>query len=66
MRRLHPKVDSLLELLMFLQGLAMRTIDARVGGQGSRAAPVTKAGTRVKSVNERICLNEDARKQWNV
>ncbi len=31
MRRFQPEVDSLFELLMFPQGLAVRTIDARVG-----------------------------------
>ena len=39
-RRLQLKTDRLFELLVFPQGLAVRTIDARVDGGGSRATPV--------------------------
>lgn len=61
MRRMQPKADSLFDFLMFPQGLVVRTIDARVDGRG-RAAPVTKAKTRVKSVNMPLCLSQDTRK----
>lgn len=53
MRRAQPETDSLFEVLMFPEGLAVRTIDARVDGRGSRAAPLIQVRARVKSVKDK-------------
>lgn len=44
----------------------MRTIDAKVDERGTRAAALTKAGTRVKSVNGQICSTGDTQTQRSV
>ena len=63
MKRIQPKADSLLELLMFPQGLAVRTIDARVEWTSKSRSSGQKSCTRVKRMNRQTWLNLTARKQ---